>query len=100
VECSNCSSSTAASRYAQHLEKCLGRGGRTSSRAASARLKASAEKAEKEAALDDAAPRRQRHHAGGPPAAAAHHHGPPASKVEDTIFATDLPPLPDKYKPG
>lgn len=52
VECTNCSSSTAASRYAQHLEKCLGRGGRSSSRAASARLKASAEKAEKEAAAE------------------------------------------------
>lgn len=48
VECSNCSTSTSASRYAQHLEKCLGRGGRTSSRTASARLKASAEKAVRE----------------------------------------------------
>jgi hypothetical protein len=52
VECSVCSSSIAASRYAQHLEKCLGRGGRSSSRAASARLKASAERAEKEAVAD------------------------------------------------
>lgn len=85
VECSNCSSSTAASRYAQHLEKCLGRGGRTSSRAASARLKASAEKAEKEAAADmseDVIPRKR-------------HPGTSAvnAKTEETIVG-DLPPLP------
>lgn len=48
VVCSNCNGSIAAARYAQHLEKCLGRGGRSSSRAASARMKASAKRAEKE----------------------------------------------------
>lgn len=46
--CTNCASTVSASRYAQHLEKCLGRGGRMSSRAASARLKASAEREERE----------------------------------------------------
>lgn len=63
VECSNCGSNISASRYAQHMEKCLGRGGRMSSRAASARLRASAERAEKEAAadLDDHPVRRRRH---------------------------------------
>lgn len=62
VECSNCGSSVSASRYAQHFEKCLGRGGRMSSRAASARLRASAERAEKEdaAELDEAPSRRRR----------------------------------------
>lgn len=62
AECSNCGSNISASRYAQHLEKCLGRGGRQSSRAASARLRASAERAEKEAAADmeDVPPRRRR----------------------------------------
>ena len=48
VVCSNCNGSIAASRYAQHLEKCLGRGGRSSSRAASQKLKNNARKAEKE----------------------------------------------------
>lgn len=53
--CSNCEATVSASRYAQHLEKCLGRGGRVSSRAASARLKASAERAEREDSEDAAA---------------------------------------------
>lgn len=63
VECSNCGSNISASRYAQHMEKCMGRGGRMSSRAASARLRASAERAEKEAAADlDEHPVRRRRH--------------------------------------
>lgn len=53
--CTNCRSTVSASRYAQHLEKCLGRGGRVSSRAASARLKASAEREERENSEDAAA---------------------------------------------
>lgn len=61
VECSNCSINISASRYAQHVEKCLGRGGRMSSRAASARLRASAERAEKDATdADDVSSRRRR----------------------------------------
>lgn len=66
VECSNCGSNISASRYAQHVEKCLGRGGRMSSRAASARMRASAERAEKEAAADmeDQPARRRRHGSG------------------------------------
>ena len=63
VECSNCGSNIAAARYAQHVEKCLGRGGRVSSRAASARLRASAERAERDD-LEDA-PRRRRDEGGG-----------------------------------
>ncbi|PXF48757.1 hypothetical protein BWQ96_01609 [Gracilariopsis chorda] len=67
VECSNCNSNISASRYAQHVEKCLGRGGRMSSRAASARLRASAERAEKEsqAEMDESPPRRRRHTSNG-----------------------------------
>lgn len=66
VECSNCRSSISASRYAQHVEKCLGRGGRMSSRAASARMRASVERAEREAVadLDDVPPKRRRSSAG------------------------------------
>ncbi|KAA8493905.1 SAGA-associated factor 11-like [Porphyridium purpureum] len=41
VECSQCGSNVAAARFAPHYEKCLGKGGRSSSRAATARLKAS-----------------------------------------------------------
>jgi Sgf11 (transcriptional regulation protein) len=84
VECNVCSSSIAASRYAQHLEKCLGRGGRSSSRAASARLKASAEKAEKEAAADqdELSSRRRR----GPPLPSAH--GP--NQAMDTMSGIGL----------
>lgn len=59
AECSNCHSNVSASRYAQHLEKCLGRGGRVSSRAASARLKASAERAEREESEDHSQRRRR-----------------------------------------
>jgi len=40
IECANCGATVSASRYASHLEKCLGKGGRSSSRAASARLRA------------------------------------------------------------
>ncbi|KAI0560070.1 transcriptional regulation protein Sgf11 [Gracilaria domingensis] len=67
VVCSNCTSNISASRYAQHVEKCLGRGGRMSSRAASARLRASAERAEKEsqAEMDESPPRRRRHTSNG-----------------------------------
>lgn len=63
VECSNCHTSVAASRYAHHVERCLGRGGRTSSRNASARMRASAERADKDNSLDyeDAPARRKRH---------------------------------------
>lgn len=61
VKCSNCSANMFAARYAQHMEKCLGRGGRMSSRAASARLRASAEKAERDIDNDDGPPRRRRH---------------------------------------
>lgn len=63
VECSNCHKNVAASRYAHHFEKCLGFGGRTSSRNASARMRASAERAEKDnsADADDAPTRRKRH---------------------------------------
>lgn len=64
VECSNCSANVSASRYAQHVEKCLGRGGRTSSRTASARLRASAERERRErdmADIDDPPARRRRH---------------------------------------
>lgn len=64
LECSNCGSNISAARYAQHMEKCLGRGGRVSSRAASARLRASAEKAEKEAEIDDVPFRRRRFSSG------------------------------------
>lgn len=62
MECSNCRVSIAASMYAKHVEKCLGRGGRPSSRAASARIRAS-ERADKETAVDtdDARTRRRRH---------------------------------------
>lgn len=42
VKCSNCSENQSANRYAQHFEKCLGRGGRASSRNANLRLRASA----------------------------------------------------------
>lgn len=59
AECSNCQSNVSASRYAQHLEKCLGRGGRVSSRAASARLKASAERAEREESEEQSNRRRR-----------------------------------------
>lgn len=63
VVCSICAVNISASRYAQHVEKCLGRGGRMSSRAATARLRASVERSEKEAAADlDGPPRRRRHH--------------------------------------
>ena len=55
ADCANCSVTVSASRYAQHLEKCMGRGGRVSSRAASARLRASAERAEREDSEDAAA---------------------------------------------
>ncbi|CAN8063792.1 unnamed protein product [Agarophyton chilense] len=67
VVCSNCTSNISASRYAQHVEKCLGRGGRMSSRAASARLRASAERAEKEsqAEIDESPQRRRRHTSNG-----------------------------------
>lgn len=63
TECSNCHKNVAASRYAHHLEKCLGLGGRTSSRNASARMRASAERAEKDNSndFDDAPTRRKRH---------------------------------------
>lgn len=64
VECSNCGANISAARYAQHVEKCLGKGGRMSSRAASARLRASAERAEREGDLDDP-PRRRRDEGGG-----------------------------------
>lgn len=60
AECYNCRSTVSASRYAQHLEKCLGRGGRVSSRAASARLKASAERQEREESDEPSVPRRRR----------------------------------------
>lgn len=63
IECSNCSNTTAASRYAQHIEKCLGLGGRMSSRAASARLRASAERdRERDANEADEAPSRRKRH--------------------------------------
>ncbi|GJQ08465.1 hypothetical protein GpartN1_g256.t1 [Galdieria partita] len=39
LPCSHCGSLVASSRYAAHLEKCLGKGGRLSSRAASLRLR-------------------------------------------------------------
>ncbi|EME25895.1 uncharacterized protein Gasu_64450 [Galdieria sulphuraria] len=39
LSCSHCGSLVASSRYAAHLEKCLGKGGRLSSRAASLRLR-------------------------------------------------------------
>lgn len=76
VECSNCGSNISASRYAQHVEKCLGRGGRMSSRAASARLRASAERAEKEAAADlDEHPVRRRRHSSVDPSGDGHSFG-------------------------
>ena len=39
LTCSHCKSSVAVSRYAQHLERCVGKGGRQSSRAATVRLR-------------------------------------------------------------
>eukprot|EP00871_Galdieria_phlegrea_P000095 jgi/Galph1/1086/GphlegSOOS_G5781.1 len=41
LTCTQCGVHVAASRYAAHLEKCLGKGGRLSSRAASLRLRTS-----------------------------------------------------------
>lgn len=63
VDCSHCGTSTAASRYALHVEKCLGLGGRMSSRTASQRLRSAAERADKDAAadMDDIPTRRRRH---------------------------------------
>lgn len=63
AECSNCHKNVAASRYAHHLEKCLGLGGRISSRNASARMRASAERADKDNStdFDDVPTRRKRH---------------------------------------
>jgi len=42
LSCSHCGTLVSSSRYAAHLEKCLGKGGRLSSRAASLRLRNSA----------------------------------------------------------
>eukprot|EP00179_Madagascaria_erythrocladioides_P008852 CAMPEP_0198326198 /NCGR_PEP_ID=MMETSP1450-20131203/13793_1 /TAXON_ID=753684 ORGANISM="Madagascaria erythrocladiodes, Strain CCMP3234" /NCGR_SAMPLE_ID=MMETSP1450 /ASSEMBLY_ACC=CAM_ASM_001115 /LENGTH=114 /DNA_ID=CAMNT_0044030147 /DNA_START=24 /DNA_END=368 /DNA_ORIENTATION=- len=69
MECSNCGSSIAAARYAPHLEKCLGRGGRHSSRAASARLRAAAysESDHSEGEDLDEAPGRKKHRGGSAP---------------------------------
>ncbi|KAK4536197.1 hypothetical protein CDCA_CDCA07G2222 [Cyanidium caldarium] len=39
LTCSHCNSSVAVSRYAPHLERCVGKGGRQSSRAATVRLR-------------------------------------------------------------
>lgn len=81
VECSNCGTNISASRYAQHVEKCLGRGGRMSSRAASARLRASAERAEKEAAAElDEVPTRRRRNSSADPAEAGSFTGGPYAK--------------------
>jgi hypothetical protein len=101
VECSVCASSIAAARYAQHLEKCLGRGGRSSSRAASARLKASAERAEKEAAAEidePAIPRKRRLSSltePSPPGSGgiSGSYGHSSIKAEDGMHV-HLPPLP------
>lgn len=53
LSCSHCGSTVASSRYAAHLEKCLGKGGRLSSRAASLRLRNSACEVDQNASEDN-----------------------------------------------